>query len=144
MTRPSAVALLALLATGPHADAATEESSDAPRARAVVEFRSYNLRPGTRAEFDRLAVEDALPLLRKWNVDVVGLGPSPHDETSYVLIRAFPSLESRQLTEDAFYASAEWREGPRDAVLALIESYTTFVLELDAATIDSLRQAVRR
>jgi hypothetical protein len=141
MTRPPSVALLA---GGPHTVAATEDSSDASRTRALVEFRSYNVRPGTRAEFDRLAVDEAVPLLRSWNVDVVGLGPSPHDETSYVLIRAFPSLEARERTEEAFYASAEWRKGPRDAILALIENYTTFVLELDAATVDSLRQAVRR
>ena len=67
--------------------------------------------------------------------------PSPHDENSYFLIRAFPSLEERQRIEDGFYGSAEWRERPREAVLALIESYATTVLELDSATVDAFRGA---
>jgi hypothetical protein len=42
--------------------------------------------------------------------------------------------------EDAFYGSAAWREGPREAVLACIETDTDSVLTLDDATIDGLRR----
>lgn len=108
----------------------------------TVEFRSYNLRPGAREEFHRLVLEESLPMLERWNIDVVGYGPSAHDESSYILIRAFPSVEERQRSEDAFYGSAEWVEGPREAVLSLIESFTTIVLELDPATVDGLRAAL--
>jgi hypothetical protein len=79
-------------------------------------------------------------MLRRWNVDVVAHGPSPHDETSYYLIRQYADLAERQRSQDAFYGSDEWRQGPRDAILALIESYTTIVLELDAAAVDGLRR----
>ncbi|MGH7571109.1 MAG: NIPSNAP family protein [Gemmatimonadota bacterium] len=118
----------------------TQDQAHSPR---VVEIRSYNLEPGTRAEFHRLVVEEGLPLLREWNVDVVAYGPSPHNENSYFLIRAFPSLEEPQRIEDGFYGSAKWREGPREAVLALIESYATTVLDLDPATVEALREAGR-
>ena len=37
----------------------------------LIEFRSYNLKPGTREEFHRLFLEAAFPLLQRWNVDVV-------------------------------------------------------------------------
>jgi len=117
--------------------------SHAPPPTLVVEIRSYNLKPGTRAEFDRL-VRETLPLLAKWKVDVVAYGPSAHDDNSYYLIRAFANLDARQRSEDAFYGSADWREGPRERVLALIESYTTVVLTLDAATVDGLRATMRR
>jgi hypothetical protein len=56
----------------------------------TVEIRSYNLKPGTREEFHRLATEQAIPMLRKWKVDVISQGPSAHDENSYFLIRASP------------------------------------------------------
>jgi hypothetical protein len=112
--------------------------------RYTVELRSYNLHPGTREEFHRLVVEQAVPMLERWNVDVVGYGPSPHDETSYYLIRAFESAEQRQRSEDAFYGSAEWRDGPREAILARIDSYTTVVLELDGGTVDGLRASLTR
>jgi len=105
-----------------------------------VEIRSYNLKPGTREEFNRLFFEHALPLLQRWNVDVVANGPSLHDENSYYLIRRFDSLSHRQESENAFYGSDEWRKGPREQILALIEGYTEVVLELDEVTVQGLRK----
>jgi len=48
-----------------------------------AEFRSLNLKPGTREEFHRLYVEEALPRLQRWNFDLMAYGPSLHDENSY-------------------------------------------------------------
>jgi NIPSNAP len=106
----------------------------------AVEIRAYNLKPGARAEFDRLAREQAVPMLRRWDVDVVAFGPSPHDETSYFLIRSYADLADRERSQDAFYGSDEWREGPREEVLALIESYTSVVLMLEDDAVDRLRR----
>jgi hypothetical protein len=107
----------------------------------LVEIRSYTLKPGTRNEFHRLFLEAALPLLQRWNVDVVAYGPSLHDENSYYLMRRFDSLAHRARSEDSFYGSDEWRQGPRAAILACIETYTEFVLELDEVTIQGLRRS---
>jgi len=41
--------------------------------------------------------------------------------------------------EDAYYASDDWRKGPREAMLALIENYTDIVLEVDDGTMQELR-----
>jgi hypothetical protein len=105
----------------------------------AVEIRSYNLKPGTRAEFHRLVEEQAIPMLRRWKVDVVAYGPSPHDDTSYYLLRAYASLADRQQSQDKFYGSDEWRKGPREAILAPIESYTSVVIDMDDATLQGLR-----
>ena len=106
----------------------------------LVEVRSYNLKPGTRDEFHRLFLEEAFPLLQRWNVDVLAYGPSLHDENSYYLIRHFDSLAHREQSEDSFYGSAEWRQGPRQAILACIESYAEIVIELDEAALQGLRK----
>jgi len=105
----------------------------------LVEIRSYNLKPGTRAEFHRLVSERAMPLLEQSQMDVVAFGASPHDDSSYYLIRAFDDLAHRDRSEAAFYGGPLWREGPREAILALIENYAEFVIELDEAVIDRLR-----
>ena len=105
-----------------------------------LEIRSYNLRPGTRAEFERLFVERALPMLQRCDMDVVACGASAHDEDSWFLMRCFPSLAERDRQEDAFYGSDEWKLGPREAILALIENYTTILIEVDASVIDGLRK----
>ncbi|MGH9794896.1 MAG: NIPSNAP family protein [Candidatus Acidiferrales bacterium] len=106
----------------------------------VVEIRSYNLKAGTRERFHQLFEREALPMLRRWKVDVVAYGPSLHDSDSYYLMRAFPSVEDRQRSEDAFYESDEWRKGPREAILACIESYATVVVQLDSAALQGLRR----
>jgi hypothetical protein len=109
------------------------------RAGRVVEIRSYNLKPGARDRFHRRFIAEALPLLRRWKVDVVSYGPSLHDGDSWFLMRAFPGVDERQKSEDAFYGSDEWRLGPREAILADIVSYTTVVVRVDEAALGALR-----
>ena len=46
----------------------------------LIEIRSIILKPGTREAFQKLYVETALPMLLRWNFDVVAHGPSLHDE----------------------------------------------------------------
>ena len=106
----------------------------------VVEIRSYNLKPGTRSRFEQVFERDALPMLRRWKVDVVAYGPSLHDNDSFYLMRGFPGVQERQRSEDAFYGSEEWRKGPREAILADIDSYTTIVIKVDEATLRGLRR----
>ena len=70
---------------------------------------------------------------------MVAHGPSLHDESTYYVIRRYDTLIQREEMEDAYYASDDWRKGPREAMLALIESYTDIVLELDEVTLQRLR-----
>ena len=106
----------------------------------VVEVRSYNLKPGTRERFHQRFLSEALPMLKRFQVDVVAYGPSLHDSDSYYLMRSFASVEERERSEDAFYGSEEWRQGPREAILADIASYTTVVVGLDDAALEGLRR----
>lgn len=112
---------------------------DAVPGHRVVEFRAYNLVAGTRDGFHRLFVEEALPLLRQFDVDVVAYGPSLHDDDSYFLVRSFAGIAGRARSEAAFYGSDAWRSGPRAAILERIESYTTIVRRVDDDTLEALR-----
>ena len=105
-----------------------------------IEIRSINLKPSTREEFHRLYIEEALPLLKRWNFDVVAHGASLHDENSYYVIRRFDSLAQREQSEDVYYSRDDWRQGPREAILALMENYTDIVFELDEVTVQGLRK----
>jgi hypothetical protein len=79
-------------------------------------------------------------MLHRWEVDVVAFGPSLHDDDSYFLIRSYASLEDRERSQAAFYASDEWRHGPREAIVSCIASDTSVVLEVDALTVERLRR----
>jgi hypothetical protein len=108
---------------------------------AVVEIRTYVLRAGTGGDFHRLVVEESLPMLQRWGVDVLAYGPSLDDEDSYYLIRAYGSLAERQRSQNAFYGSDEWRHGPREAIVSRIESHSSVVLPADALSRAGREQA---
>ena len=78
-------------------------------------------------------------ILKRWNFDVVAYGPSLDDVNSYYVIRRFDSLTQREQMEDTYYASDDWRQGPREAILSLMENYTDIVFELDEVTVQGLR-----
>jgi hypothetical protein len=105
----------------------------------VVEFRTYRLKPGSREQFHRLLIEKSVPLMQHWGIDVLGYGPSMHDTSSYYLTRSFADLADLEALQAAFYASADWRCGPRKAIVDLIESDSNVVMALRAAAIDALR-----
>ena len=131
----AAVAALAAVQTQGHVEQMTPGT--------VLEIRSYNLKPGTRDSFHQLFIRESLPMLQRARIDVVGYGPSLHDRDSYFLMRAFPGVQAREAAERAFYESAEWQNGPRAAVMAAIESYTTVVIDVDEATLSRLRARPR-
>lgn len=138
MSRVATAALVAWLVAVP----VWSGAQTTPSPEKTLEIRSYNLKPGTRAEFHQIFMGEALPMLRRANVDVVAYGPSRHDADSYFLMRAFRSLEERQRSEDAFYGSPEWQQGPREAVLSRIASYTTVVITVDNPTVGGLRRTM--
>jgi hypothetical protein len=109
--------------------------------RRFVEIRGYQITAGARDAFHEIFTTECVPLLERWRTDVVACGPSPHDDSSYVLIRAYASLAERQAEQDAFYGSDDWRKGPRERILERIATMTSVVLELDDVVIDGLRRS---
>jgi hypothetical protein len=104
----------------------------------VLDLRTYKLVPGGRDTFDRIFREDALPMLGRYEIDVVGFGPSLADDDHYYLARAFPSSSSRGQRLRAFYGSDEWKHGYDDTVAELIESFHAVVIPLTASIERSL------
>jgi hypothetical protein len=102
----------------------------------IVEVRTYRLQPGRAEEFVRLMRAEGLPLLARYGITVLdcalSLDPDGEPQADAYLIRAFASRAEREAREGEFYARAAWNDGPRPAVLALIESHHTVVLDLPA------------
>lgn len=110
----------------------------------LLELRVYTLKAGTRAAFQQRAEEQILPMLQRYGITVVHAGPSLHEENSFCLIRAFPSLEARGRQLDGFYGSEEWLTRHDEAVMAMIDQYSTCVVEADEAAVGALAAALRR
>jgi hypothetical protein len=106
----------------------------------IVEIRAYNLKPGMRDALYDLFLNHALPMLQRWGVDMVAYGSSLGEPNGFYLIRSYANVEERQQSEAAFYGSDEWQQGPREAILACIDSYADAVLEVDDATLQGMRR----
>ncbi|PRC94629.1 NIPSNAP family protein [Solimicrobium silvestre] len=106
----------------------------------LLEIRLYALSAGSGPRFHQLVSQQSLPLLREWGMDVVAFGLSVSDPDSYFLMRAFDNLEHLTSSQDAFYASEAWRKGPREAIIGLIKSDLSSVLQLNVETIDAMRR----
>ncbi len=106
----------------------------------LIQIRSYQLRPDATVAFHRAFLDECVPMLRQRGHDVVAFGPSPHQDDAYYLIRAYDDLADLHARQDAFYGSSQWRDGPRERVLALIDRYLDTVLWLSPDAIEDLRR----
>jgi len=97
----------------------------------VIEILTLDIKPARRDEFRKRYVTKSVPLLKKWNFNLVAYGPSLHDANSYYVIRAFKSLEDMQVSEDAFYSSDDWKQGPRDTILELVDHFAYAVISAE-------------
>ena len=105
----------------------------------IIEIRGYKLKPGSADAFHQVMQQRSVPLLLAAGTDVVAARSSLHSSDCYLLIRAYQDVLHRHQSQESFYGSQAWLQGPRDAVMGCIDSYTTAVIEADQALIDSLR-----
>jgi hypothetical protein len=105
----------------------------------LVEIRSYKLRPDTSASFHDAVSTQAVPMLRRWQTEVVSFGPSAHEPDTYFLVRAYDDLADLQARQDAFYGSPEWRDGPRETIIECIETHLSTVLWMTERSVEDLR-----
>jgi NIPSNAP len=124
-----AVTLFALL-IGMSATSSSEPTENSASG-GVIEILTLDIKPGRRAEFHKVYVAESLPLLKRWNFNVVAYGPSLHDANSYYVIRSFKSLEDRQKSEDTFYSSDDWQQGPRDSIMGFVEHFAYAVVSAE-------------
>ncbi|WP_420843472.1 NIPSNAP family protein [Kosakonia radicincitans] len=83
--------------------------------------------------------EISVPLHRCHGIDVVSFGNSLHDPDCYYLIRAFDSAEKMAAVLNAFYASDDWRSGPREAIIRSIGTSIKTVMNLPSESVEGLR-----
>ena len=109
----------------------------------ILELRTYRIARGRVEEFVALISDEAAPLLTAAGIDVVrvcaSLDPRDGDPRDACLIRAFAAEDARARAESEFYGSTAWRKGPREGVLALIESFHTVILAVPTEAVRALR-----
>jgi hypothetical protein len=95
----------------------------------ITEIRIYKLKENKASEFNRVFTEQSLPMMKRWQVNVVDYGFSLIDKDSFHLIRRYEDLEKRKESQEAFYGSDEWINGPEKAIMDCIDTYNTSVVD---------------
>lgn len=95
----------------------------------ITEIRIYKLKENTAAAFNSVFTEQSLPMMKRWKVNVVDYGFSLVDKDSFHLIRSYESLAQRKESQEAFYGSDEWINGPEKVIMSCIDTYNTSVVD---------------
>lgn len=95
----------------------------------ITEIRIYKLKENTSTEFITVFKEQSLPMMKRWKVNVVDYGFSLIDKDSFYLIRSYENLVHRKESQEAFYGSDEWINGPEKTIMACIDTYNTSVVD---------------
>jgi len=104
----------------------------------ITEIRIYKLKENTATEFIKVFTEQSLPMLNRWKVNVVDYGFSLIDINSFYLIRNYENLEQRKESQDAFYGSDEWINGPEKSIMNCIDTYNTTIVDSEKLKIEKL------
>lgn len=105
----------------------------------TVETQEHTRHKDSGAAFHAVMREISIPLHRRHEIDVVSFGNSLHDPDCYYLIHAFDSAENMTAVLDAFYAGADWRNGPREDIIGSTETSIKTVMNLPPESVEGLR-----
>jgi hypothetical protein len=101
----------------------------------ITEIRTYKLKKDFSEIFFKIFTEQSLPMLKRWNVNVVDFGFSLIDNESFYLIRTYDNVEQRKQNQEDFYGNEEWINGPNEPLMNCIETYNTAVIENEKLSI---------
>jgi len=104
----------------------------------ITEIRIYKLKENTASEFNKVFTEQSLPMMKRWKVNVVDYGFSLIDKDSFHLIRSYENLEQRKESQEAFYGSDEWINGPEKQIMACINTYNTTLVDSEKLKIEKI------
>jgi hypothetical protein len=104
----------------------------------IIEFRTYTMRPGTRAEFAAFFEREAIPRMREVGMTVLGQFSSVSDENCFAYARTFDSIEQRERQYRLFYESEDWLGWMIDTAMGKEESFVVFLGDSKPQTGSSL------
>lgn len=107
----------------------------------LVEIILYRIKPGKGATFHQIMLNESIPLHNGAGIHVVESQQSAMDADCYCLIRSFESLAAYKHKLEQFYASAAWRDGPRQRIIDCIDMTSKAVLEMHDGQLNGKAEA---
>ena len=100
----------------------------------IFELRQYQMKPGKKAEWQKLMEEEIIPLQVQKGMVIVGSFVGEEDENIYVWIRRFKDEAERKRLYKEVYENAHWEKNLLPRVASCIEREKNIITRLLATT----------
>jgi hypothetical protein len=95
----------------------------------IIEMRTYQTKPGRRAEFLEIFESKSVPAHQKIGMKILGPYLSIDDPDTFFFMRAFPDIESREPMKAQFYEGELWKQQLEQKLMPMIEKYDVVLVE---------------
>lgn len=95
----------------------------------IVEMRTYQTKPGMRAQFLDLFRAKSIPEHRRLGMPIVGPLLDVEHPDRFFFMRGFTRQDTREATKATFYDGHLWKEQLEEAMLPMLEHYDVVVVD---------------
>ena len=95
----------------------------------IIEMRTYETKPGKRAEFLEIFRSRSIPAHSEIGMKTLGPFLSVEDPDTFFFMRGFPDMASREPMKAKFYEGQLWRSELEDLLMPMLEKYEVVVVD---------------
>lgn len=95
----------------------------------VIEMRTYKTKPGRREGYLRIFVAKWVPAHEAVGVRILGPFLSVEDPDTFVVMRGFPDVDSREPMKAKFYESELWKQELEKTLMPMLDRFDEAVVD---------------
>jgi len=101
----------------------------------IIEMRIYKTKTGCRAQFVEILKSKSLPAHAEIGMKILGPFLSVEDPDTFVFMRGFPDMASRDPMKAKFYGGELWKNELENLIMPMLEKYEVTVVDDPAGLI---------
>ncbi len=95
----------------------------------VIELRTYQTKPGKRAEFLEMFRSTSVPAHREIGMKILGPFLSIEHPDTFFFMRGFPNLAAREPMKAKFYEGELWKTKLEAVLMPMLDKYDVVLVE---------------
>ena len=95
----------------------------------IIELRTYQTKPGKRAEFLEIFRTKFIPAHTKIGMKILGLLLSIEDPDTFFFMRGFPDIDSREPMKARLYEGQLWKTELENVLMPMLEKWDVVLVD---------------
>jgi hypothetical protein len=95
----------------------------------VIELRTYQTKPGKRAEFLEIFRTKSIPAHTEIGMKILGPLLSIEDPDTFFFMRGFPDIDSREPMKEKFYEGQLWKNELENLLMPMLEKWDVTLVD---------------